>query len=117
MNMQRDAQCVKLCERQVYQFLQVSRVRYLVIRVSHLTFYLDSVVASKSTRIQLCRKKTRKKVNMGDSLASQSQILYNCIALKERAGKQANALFVKKKIMKFVFKLKTYGIIPSSLFI
>lgn len=39
----------------------------------------------------------KKEVNLGDSLASQSQIIYNCIALKERAEKQANALFCEKE--------------------
>lgn len=52
-------------------------------RVSNLIFYLDSIEA-KTTHESQHIAKEKKEGYLGDSLASQRQIIYNCIALMDR---------------------------------
>ncbi len=113
MNMQRDAPCVQLCERRVYRLVSQSSTLFSYKALKLIWILLWHQKAHESN----CVSKGQERRLIWETLASQSQTLYNCIAFKERAGKQANALFVKNSIMKFVFKLKKYDIIPSSLFI
>ncbi len=95
MNMQRDAPCVQLCERRVYQLVSQSST-------------LFSYKALKLIWILLWHQKAHESncVTKGQERRLIWETLYNCIAFKERAGKQANALFVENVIMTFLFKLK-----------